>query len=331
MSTPDFLPRFLNDKEQETFRRDFQDKEREIQRYIGVYLSGLVIVTGWVIGPQSRPVIAMALGNGGYNIYAFLIFLVLNIVFTIFLINKSLVIHEITQFMTYLAKPDSSYVYWDSWRRSPQSATKPVRAIYFVSLAVLPLCASALLLYGVGHVIFRDPHQLLQQLSGSESGDLKAASLSFEQLGSVYRYARIWFVIVGALHFFPFYFFYHNWLPTRRRWKQIHQLRGSEGWFDELKKLPTSTQVDNVPSQTIIRLYDKSTGRPLGTITEEQLRSLQNNLQEESADDHDYYIVDATLDLLREQHVDERLLQLLRENLGNKKELEIEWKRELES
>jgi len=34
MSSPDFVPRPLTDKEQETFRRDFQEKEREIQRYM---------------------------------------------------------------------------------------------------------------------------------------------------------------------------------------------------------------------------------------------------------------------------------------------------------
>ena len=84
MPTEELTLRHLTEREQETFRRDFQDKEREIQRYIGVYLSGLVIVTGWVIGPQSRPILAMALGNDGYNVYAFLIFLVLNIVFTNF-------------------------------------------------------------------------------------------------------------------------------------------------------------------------------------------------------------------------------------------------------
>ncbi|HJS82853.1 MAG TPA: hypothetical protein VJ742_08490, partial [Nitrososphaera sp.] len=119
--------RYLTDRELETFRRDYQDKEREIQRYIAIYLSGLVLVTGWIIGPQSRPLLVMALGNSGYNLYAFLIFVVLNIVFTNFLIYKSIIIHEITQFMTVVAKPDSGFVYWDSWRRSPQSATKPVR------------------------------------------------------------------------------------------------------------------------------------------------------------------------------------------------------------
>src|SRR4051812_47477564 len=107
------MTRQFNDKELETFRRDFQDKEREIQRYIGVYLSGLVLFTGWIVGPQSRPLLAMALGNGGYNIYAFLIFVVLNIVFTNFLIYKSIIIHVITQFMTVVAKDDSSFLSWD--------------------------------------------------------------------------------------------------------------------------------------------------------------------------------------------------------------------------
>jgi hypothetical protein len=343
MSTPEFLPRSLTDKEQETFRRDFQDKEREIQRYIGVYLSGLVIVTGWVIGPQSRPIIAMALGNGGYNIYAFLIFLVLNVVFTLFLINKSLIIHEITQFMTYLAKSDSSYVYWDGWRRSRQSATKPVRSIYTASLGVLPICVSVLLMYGVASVLYRDPAALLQQLQqsenaaapqdnrslNSESHEVIVADISSEHLASVYRWAKVWFAIVGALHFFPLYFFYHNWIPTKRRWERIHQLQGSGNWFDQLKERPAgNNSFDVAASETVIKLYDKTTRRPLGTITEKQLRFLQDNLEEESSQDRDYYVTKDTLDFLRKQCGDEQLLRLLEEKLGKKTELEIEWRYE---
>jgi hypothetical protein len=329
MSSPDFVPRPLTDKEQETFRRDFQDKEREIQRYIGVYLSGLVIVTGWVIGPQSRPVIAMALGNGGYNIYAFLIFLVLNIVFTIFLINKSLVIHEITQFMTYLAKPDSAYVYWDRWRRSRQSATRPVRAIYTMSLAVLPFCASAILMYGVWHVVFRDPASLVQQLQNSEPASV-AVSAPPSNLASVFRWAKVWFAIVAVLHFFPVYFFWQNWIPTKRRWKRIHELRGSEDWFDELRPRTTNSASAIDPSRTVINLYDKATQRLLGMITEEELRFLQDNLAEEGDEDHDYYLSEATIESLENRRGDKRLLQLLRKNLGSTNELEIEWKREAE-
>ncbi|MGI8837486.1 MAG: hypothetical protein ACR2H4_12740 [Pyrinomonadaceae bacterium] len=191
--------RHLTDKELETFRRDYQDKEREIQRYIGVYLSGLVLVTGWIIGPQSRPLLVMALGNSGYNLYAFLIFVVLNILFTNCLIYKSLIIDEITQFMTVVAKSDSGFVYWDSWRRSPQSATKPVRAIYTLTLSVLPIAVSVLMMFGVWNLLKADPNQLANRLGvlegpiasgGSDSKDATDSVSSNQPLHELYLICR---------------------------------------------------------------------------------------------------------------------------------------------
>src|SRR5688500_13231485 len=122
----------LEDKQLAPFRTEYLEREKEIQRYIGVYLSGVVIIFSWMIGPQSKPLNEMALGNDGYNIYAFLIMSIVNALFMTFLIYKSLDVHDTTQFITVLAQPGSIYALWEKWRRGKFSATKPVRTLYFV-------------------------------------------------------------------------------------------------------------------------------------------------------------------------------------------------------
>jgi hypothetical protein len=52
--------------------------------------------------------------------------------------------------------------------------------------------------------------------------------------------------------------------------------------------------------ERMIQLYEKETGVFVGTITEAQLQFLIDQLEEESADDTDYYIDHATLDLFEE-------------------------------
>jgi hypothetical protein len=47
----------------------------------------------------------------------------------------------------------------------------------------------------------------------------------------------------------------------------------------------------------IIRLYDNASGAELGTLTEEQLQFLIDNLEEETSDDQDYYLNPNTLEL----------------------------------
>ncbi|HET6972883.1 MAG TPA: hypothetical protein VFH96_02600, partial [Pyrinomonadaceae bacterium] len=187
--------RALTQKEQEVFRKDLQDKEREIQRYIGVYLSGLVLVTGWIIGPQSRPLLVMALGNNAYNVFAFLIFVVLNVLFINFLIYKSILIHEIAQFIAYLSEPESGFLYWESWRRSPQSASRRVRTTYTVLLAVLPISVSFLIMYGLWKLLHSDSEYLItqyrafHQLAASGTENYSDNFLTSEQIISVFSRA----------------------------------------------------------------------------------------------------------------------------------------------
>jgi len=77
----------------------------------------------------------------------------------------------------------------------------------------------------------------------------------------------------------------------------------------------------------MIQLYDNETGAPLGAITEEQLRFLTDQLEEESPEDRDYYINEPTLDAFEEAGADPALLTLLRKALGEREEMEIRWAR----
>jgi hypothetical protein len=77
----------------------------------------------------------------------------------------------------------------------------------------------------------------------------------------------------------------------------------------------------------MIELRDKKTGRTVGSITEAQFRFLTDLLEEESADDTDYYMNTATLEMFEEHEADPQLVDLLRQGLGGREEMEIEWVR----
>ena len=78
----------------------------------------------------------------------------------------------------------------------------------------------------------------------------------------------------------------------------------------------------------MIQLFDKDTGTKLGTITEEQVQFLIDKLVEETKEDQDYYIDGPTLEMLAGAGADPELVTLLREGLGSRSEMEVEWKRE---
>ena len=77
----------------------------------------------------------------------------------------------------------------------------------------------------------------------------------------------------------------------------------------------------------MIHLHDKETGVFVGTITDAQLQYLIDQLEEESADDTDYYIDHATLGLFEELGADADVLALLRQALGTREGIEIVWSR----
>lgn len=77
----------------------------------------------------------------------------------------------------------------------------------------------------------------------------------------------------------------------------------------------------------MIQLYDTDTDARIGTITEENLRFLVDQLEEESDDDQDYYFNAATLDLFEKNGADIPLVSLLRSALQGRAEMELRWSR----
>src|SRR5438270_6595266 len=92
-----FRLELLDKDAQEAFRTDYRQTETDVQKNIAVYLSALVIATGWVFGPQSKPIEQLFLGNEGANLFGFIILMAINAIFASFLTYKSVQIHEIMQ------------------------------------------------------------------------------------------------------------------------------------------------------------------------------------------------------------------------------------------
>jgi len=77
----------------------------------------------------------------------------------------------------------------------------------------------------------------------------------------------------------------------------------------------------------MVKLYDKTTGKYLGRISDDELQFLIDNLEEESLTDVDYYINRATYNLLKEEGMSENLARLIGQAMGKKNEIEIRYER----
>jgi hypothetical protein len=75
----------------------------------------------------------------------------------------------------------------------------------------------------------------------------------------------------------------------------------------------------------MIKLHDKNTQELIGEISEKQLQFLIDELVEEDSADQDYYINRDQLDQLEKKGGDETLIQMLRDALGTKDDMDIIW------
>ena len=75
----------------------------------------------------------------------------------------------------------------------------------------------------------------------------------------------------------------------------------------------------------MIQLLDKESGDVLGTITEDDLQFLIDNLEEESEDDTDYFLNRSTIEIFKEKGTNKTLIKLLENALGDRDGMEIEW------
>jgi hypothetical protein len=74
------------------------------------------------------------------------------------------------------------------------------------------------------------------------------------------------------------------------------------------------------------KIYNMNSGDFIGEITQAQLQFLLDQLEEEDSEDTDYYINADTLAMLREADGDPALIDLLEKAMGDKEDLDIEWK-----
>ena len=79
------------------------------------------------------------------------------------------------------------------------------------------------------------------------------------------------------------------------------------------------------PTSAPIRLYDEATGTLLMEITPDQLQRLQDALEEEFLEDHDYYISWDTLDYLFDRRVDAEIVDCLRQAIGPREGFDLLW------
>ena len=77
----------------------------------------------------------------------------------------------------------------------------------------------------------------------------------------------------------------------------------------------------------MIKLSDKESGAPLGTISEEDLQFLIDNLEEEWDEDTDYYLNRTTFDMLKDKGAGQSLLDILEPIFRVREDIEIEWSR----
>ena len=75
----------------------------------------------------------------------------------------------------------------------------------------------------------------------------------------------------------------------------------------------------------MIHLREKGTNTPLGSISEQQLQYLIDQLEEEWEEDRDYAITPLLLAAFEAEGADPDLVHLLRNALGDREEIEIVW------
>lgn len=77
----------------------------------------------------------------------------------------------------------------------------------------------------------------------------------------------------------------------------------------------------------MINLYNTGSGVLIASLTEEQLKYLIDQLEEESSTDQEYYLNTSLVDSLEEEGADKDLIAILRTALGGNEEVDIRWSR----
>ena len=75
----------------------------------------------------------------------------------------------------------------------------------------------------------------------------------------------------------------------------------------------------------MIKLHDKNSQELIGEVNETQLQFLIDELVEEDDTDQDYYINRDQLEQFEKKGADGALIQMLRDALGTKEDMDIVW------
>ena len=78
----------------------------------------------------------------------------------------------------------------------------------------------------------------------------------------------------------------------------------------------------------MITLRTKDTNQLIGQIDDADLKFLVDELEEESLEDHDYYLSADTIDMLEDDGAPASLVTMLRAAVGSTEGVDIMWSRE---
>jgi hypothetical protein len=146
----------LNQSQIEVFRAEYLSIERDIQRFITIYLSAIGVGISWLIGPGKLDIAYAVSGNAGRNIFFLLALALINLVFFCLVLYKGIEIHELAQFTTYFADERSPVDLWEQWRRSSASLTKPMRSIVLALTSGFPGLLAVCFIGFLFYVIYWD-------------------------------------------------------------------------------------------------------------------------------------------------------------------------------
>ena len=77
----------------------------------------------------------------------------------------------------------------------------------------------------------------------------------------------------------------------------------------------------------MITLNNKDTGQHIGTLSEDELQFLIDELEEEHSEDKDYWVNRAQLEILKEKGAEPSFIAMLESALGENDDMEIIWDR----
>jgi hypothetical protein len=78
----------------------------------------------------------------------------------------------------------------------------------------------------------------------------------------------------------------------------------------------------------MIKIFNKATNEFLGRISDEDLQFLVDHLEEESLDDHDYFIRAETVESFINSGASPRLMEVLKGGLRTEESVEIRWEKD---